>query len=261
MKNSLLWQISGDSIKTSYVLGTMHVKSEKAFGRIDQIENLISDCDIFMAEYHLDEVRFVQHPNDFLIPEGLALKDLLKEKKYQKIRNIVQKSFGLDLEQFEYYLPLLIVNIISEAILSKEYQLPLDMHLWQYAKAEGKILKGAETYSSQLEVLNRIKIDDQVKMLKTIAQSPDKFRKKILQMAEWYQDEAIHQMYKHGKKSLGKYKEVLLKARNKKISHSFVSNANIESVFMAVGAGHLAGADGILKTFKNIGLKINAIKK
>lgn len=259
MQQSLLWELAKEGHENSYLFGTMHVKSQKVFSRIDQLKELISDVELFVAEYNLDQVKFVQNAGDLLIPEGKSVRDILGEKKFLRIQKSIFKSFKLDLSQFEYYLPLLTVNVIAEAILTKDYNLPLDVFLWNYAKELDKSLDGAETYASQQVIMKKIKVSDQIKMLKDVARKPYKYRKSILKMAEWYEEEAINVLYKNGKKSLGKYKNILLKRRNFIMASQFEKFSKEKMTFFAVGAGHLAGEYGILKLLKDKGWKLKAI--
>ncbi len=259
MKQSLLWKISKKGKPDSYIFGTMHVKDKQVFSRIGQIEMLINEVDAFAAEYHLDKVQFVQQPSDLLIANGQSLSELLGEKKFLKMQKLFEKSFGIDLAQFEYYLPLLIINIIAEAILSRDYHLPLDLHLWKIAKSRNKTLLGVESYESQQVILKKILLKDQIKMLKEISKNPKKYRKNILKMAQFYQEEKIDLLYKNGKKSLGKYKNLLLKRRNFIMAEKFDMLANNEAIFFAVGAGHLCGSFGLLKLLKKRNWKLQPI--
>ncbi|GLR16293.1 conjugative transfer protein GumN [Portibacter lacus] len=237
----------------------MHVKSQRVFTRLTQLKELILESDLFIAEYNLDNIQFVQHAEDLLIPDGKSLSDLIGEKKFRKIHKIIEKSFKVDLRQFEYYLPLLIVNIIGEAILTKDYHLPLDIFLWNFAKESEKELDGVETYASQQQIMQAIKMKDQLKMVKDISKRPYIYRKNILKMAKWYEEESINLLYKNGKKSLGKYKHILLKKRNFIMADRFEELTLNQKSFMAVGAGHLAGQHGILKLLKDKGWKLKAI--
>ena len=258
MKQSLLWKASKKGAKDSFIFGTMHVKSKKVFTRIVQIESIFEHIDTFVAEYNLDEVNFVQQPSDLLIPKGKSIRETLGEKKFFKIRKIIEKAFAIDISQYEYYLPLLLVNVIGEAILSKDYHLPLDLHLWDLAKKKGISLDGVEDYKSQMDIMAKIKINDQIKMLKDIAKNPTKYRKSILKMASWYEEEKIIVLYKKGKVSLGKYKNILLKRRNYIMRSRFEELASNQSIFMAIGAGHLGGKDGLLKLLKDKSWKLKA---
>ncbi|WP_235295689.1 TraB/GumN family protein [Portibacter marinus] len=259
MKQSLLWKLQKENHHTSFLFGTMHVKSQAAFQRIEQVKRILEDVDVFAAEYHLDEVQSHAANEHLFIPEGGKISDILSKKKFERIRNQLIKSFSIDLQLFDRFLPMVLVNFIGEAILSQEYNLPLDVYLWKYAKSLDKKLKGMETFESQRKILHNISLSDQIKMLKDLARNTGKYRKNIFRMSMWYEEEQIQKLYKNGKQSLGKYKHILLKNRNKKIAARFDQISESRSLFCAVGAGHLAGNYGILVLLKNNNWKLEAI--
>lgn len=259
MKNALLWKLSKDGYHPSYIFGTMHVKSQQAFTRINDIEACLDQSQVFAAEYNLDQVQFVQQPSDLLIPDGKSLRDEVGDKKFLKMQGIIEKTYDVDISQYEYYLPLLLVNVIAEAILSKEHKLPLDMFLWKMAKEKGLQLEGVESYESQQIIMRKIKLKDQAKMVSEIARNPSKYRKSILQMANLYEEENILLLYKKGKRSLGRYRNILLKRRNKIMAARTEELSQTQSAFIAVGAGHLAGNYGVLRLLKEKGWKLEAL--
>lgn len=259
MKQALLWKLSKKQHQDSFLLGTMHVKSESAFKRLNQINHLLEDVEVFAAEYDLDILAATASSSDMMIPAGKHIRDLLTPAQYKKLEHQLSKTFNVQIGQFGRFLPLIIVNLISELTLSQDYNLPLDMYLWSKAQELGLKTIGIESYESQLAIINRIKLQHQVKMLLNIARNPDKFRKNLFRMAEWYEQEEIIKLYKSGKKSLGKYKNILLKSRNFIIADRFEEVTKDQKSLFAFGAGHLAGKDGVLKLLKEKDWKLKAI--
>jgi len=183
MKQSLLWKLSKKRHKDSYLLGTMHVKSESAFKRLEQIKDCIEACDLFAAEYNLDTLQSGQGSGNMFIPEEQNLIDLMGENKYNRSKDIFMKAFDVNLDLLRRFYPLIVVNVLSESTLTKDFNMPLDFFLWSFAKEQDLSLEGIESYESQLRIIRKIKMKDQIKMLTTIARNPSKFRKSILKMA------------------------------------------------------------------------------
>jgi uncharacterized protein YbaP (TraB family) len=259
MKQSLLWKLSKDQHQDSFLVGTMHVKSESAFNRLNQIIKLLGEVDLFAAEYDLDILSSSGKQGDMMMSQGKHIRDMVTPARYKRLKKQLDKSFGINIDQLGRFLPLILVNFISESTLEKDFNLPLDMHLWKHAKEEGLSTIGIESYDSQIEIIKKIKLKHQVKMITEIARNPAKFRKNILRMAEWYRQEEIIKLYKNGKKSLGKYKDLLLKNRNYIIAERFEELTRDHKTLFAFGAGHLAGKDGVLKLLKDKDWKLKAI--
>ena len=75
-----------------------------------------------------------------------------------------------------------------------------------------------------------------------------------------YKQQNIKLLYQQSKKSLGKYKGVMIYDRNRKMSDRIFKNIQVPSIYV-VGAGHLWGANGMLRQLKSQALLINPVKE
>ncbi len=259
MKESLLWELSKEGFQKSFVFGTMHVKSQRAFHRLDLLGTILKHVEVFAAEYDLDQLRSTEDGSFMRIPEEQTISGFLGKQKYKRIQNAIHKAFGVDIAPLDRIYPLLIVNLIGESTLSSDFSLPLDVYLWEMSKGLSLRLEGIETFESQQRIFQKIKLKDQVKMLKDLSRNTSKYRKSINRMASLYEDEQIRLLYKQGRKSLGKYKNLLLYSRNHIMAKRFEQIAKEDQLLFAIGAGHLAGKYGVLKLLKNKDWKIKPI--
>ena len=79
-------------------------------------------------------------------------------------------------------------------------------------------------------------------------------------MMNHYLNGHIDKLYLSGKKSLGVWRKTLLKDRNIKMASRLEEMSKLESIFCAVGAGHLSGKHGVLRLLKRAGAKISPVK-
>lgn len=259
-KQSLLWQIQHQDQQTvSYVFGTMHVKNSTFFKNLDEVYSAIQQVDCYAAEYDLEDTSTNQSPLSFQFPDGKDLSIWLNEKKYQKIQNILQKAFQIDLVLLKKLQPIFIINLITQQILSSNSSVSLDEHLWQYAKKQHKFCTGVESLKEQTAILQKITIEEQIKMLVKLAKDVKKYRKQLLYTAEIYQSGNIQKLYKTTKKNTGNLRKMLLYHRNIIMAERITQLSNKQSVFAAIGAAHLAGEKGVLRYLKQSGLKVKPI--
>jgi len=257
---SLLWELSNGTAGKSYLLGTMHVRDYRAFIYQDIITHYIDKCKIFATEYDLRE-RHQLKGNDFAnLPEGIDLKLLIGKHKYNRLRKILIKSFSVDLDHLNKTLPLFIINILTEQILTKSKSVPLDTFLWQYAENTQRELRGVETLSEQLTTLSKLPLKYQIKSLLEIGRNPKIFRRQIYKLINLYVKGDIYDLYKKSRKSLGKQRKLLLYDRNMIMEERIRALMQEETSFIAVGAGHLGGKKGILRLIKKKGISIKPIK-
>ncbi len=259
LENSLLWEISDpNSNNISYIFGTMHVKDMVAFERVDSAINYMYRCDSYFGEMDLkasqNEVKYI----DYLLPDNKSLKYYLKDRHYEKMFKIVKKAYGVNLDELQFFKPFIILTKISESILDEDNSMPLDYFLWQ--KAEGLNMKmyGLETVAEQVKTMYKLDLDEQVRMLRKSLKNINQLKTSTLQLAQYYQEQDINQLFKSTKKSLGKFRKILLYNRNKIMAERISVNATQKS-FYTIGAAHLAGKKGVLKLIKDQGLKVKAI--
>lgn len=261
-KNSLIWKFEAEgSAHSSYLIGTMHVKDAKAFGRMDDMKDCINACEVFATEFNLEEADQEVAAQHMSLPEGETLNGILGEKKFQKLRKIINKAFALDLTFFNGQIPIMITNVITGKILSEDMQLSLDESLWTYARESEKVMMGIETFGEQMEILDGIPMEYQLKQLKELAKNTKKFRNQIISTATLFADENIEQLYKSVKKSTGKLRKIMLYDRNAKMAERVSKIAEEKSICFAVGAGHLLGKKGLVKLLKDEGYKVKPVFK
>ena len=261
-KKSLVWQIIPPSVyeakKASYILGTMHVRDARAF----QFEHLfyvaIQKCEAFATEFNLDNM---QNQTDFTLslPDGLQLSDVIKPKTFERISHVVEQKMGMSLLHFNALKPIIITNMLTESVLSSDRLMSLDETLWRFASENGKILRGIETFEEQVEILNKMSLDEQIKGLKDLASNFSKFRKQLLAMTKLYEHADIQKLYKAAKKTAKGSRRLLLYDRNEIMAQRIAEMSSEMTLCAAIGAGHLAGQKGVLRLLKNKGFQVKPI--
>jgi uncharacterized protein YbaP (TraB family) len=259
IKNSLLWELSSPSCEeSSFLFGSIHLPDQGLFHRIPQVKAIIDHSSIFMAEYDLDENDARLHAALLLEHEG-GLKALLGLKKYEKLHKQIKKSFGLDIHSFNHMKPMILEQVIASQLIDQPAMGPMDSLLWQYAKSKEKKLFGAESYESQVVIMESFHLDQQIKQLLSVARNPASYRHKINRVKSYYRDENIIQLYKTSLKGLGEMKRKLVYDRNTAIANSLFKQAQSGSVVCVVGAGHLSGYRGILRQLAHLGFALRPL--
>ncbi|BDS12075.1 TraB/GumN family protein [Aureispira anguillae] len=259
-KNTLLWEISGKNVQApSYLFGTMHVRDNRAFRKIDFLKSCIENCAAFAAEFDLKDADLAQLQQASKLPNGKTLQDFLNPKIYQKLDRLVRIETGQQLEQFKYSSPIILFNLISESQFQADNQMALDSMLYTIAQNANKELMGLETFHEQMAVFSKINIKEQCRSLKKMATHFKRFRKELSKTAELYIQGDIQGLQKKAKRSIGGMRQVLLYERNDLMAERFEQYACQQSLFAAIGAGHLGGKKGVLRLMKKKGYKITPI--
>ena len=261
-KNSLLWEIQLDKNFKGYIFGTMHVSADIAFSDLSLIHSLIEKCDVFATEIPLDMESQQQMSKHITLPDHVQLSNLFSDRKFLKYRNILSKSFGLDIQQFNKVLPIFLLNYMTKIAIQVDpsnIHESMDFQFWNFAKEQGKEMASVESIDDHINTLYGIPLDYQIKSLNSALRNVSKFREKSLKMLEIYKSQDIHKLYTSSKKSIGAIREIILYARNENISSNIEKLIENDTLFSAFGAGHLSGKKGVISKLKSKGFTLKPI--
>ncbi len=238
----------------------MHVKDYRAHQFTDLVRPYIELCRAYASEFHLDEFQSQSMTDIGVMPDGQRISQLIKPKAFTKLEKILQKSFGIHLSQLDHIYPLFIINLISEKVMINSEGIPLDTVLWQKASQQNKVLLGLESIQDQFDIMNGLSIKYQLKALKGVGSNTAKFRKSIKKLLVAYDQQNIKQLYLQSKKSLADQKRILLYRRNRVMVDTMMkAMCDHDTVFSAIGAAHLWGAEGMLTLLKYAGCRIQPV--
>lgn len=238
----------------------MHVKSKRVFSAFDQITSYIDQCDAFCLEIDAAETGSPEMQHLLMLPAEQSLQNLLKPKEYTRLDRILTQLKGPSILHLSRLRPMHLINMLSSLIMVEETELILDMSLYEYAQQQDKRTFGIETKEEHLHILSSIESEIEIRQLRAIIHNFPAFKKQHHRIMEDYIHGRIDKLYLQGKKSLGKWRKMLLKDRNIKMATRLHKLAKQETVFCAIGAGHLYGKFGVLRLLKLHGAVVKPIK-
>lgn len=258
--DALLWRFEReDAPGPSFLFGAMHVRDNRAFAHLDGVYAAIEQCEAFAAEYHLGESE-PQYLNDALqLPEGQTLPGLLGDRRYARLRRSMLKMSGIDLDQMPNIVPFALLNMADYSEFASDHEFSLDEHLWHFAAERAKEMRGLETFGEQIQVLQNIPLDHQVKALLDLSRHMPRHRRQMERLTRMYVEGNIRQLYQSSRKGLGKLRKPLLFERNRIMARRWDALARHTTLFAAVGAAHLGGGHGMIRLIKKMGWKAKAV--
>lgn len=230
-KNELLWEISGNGLKSSsYLFGSFHSNDKRIFEFGDSTYASINSCQAIVLETDISSI-FSE-----LDTRNGEVRFLYDENGNPYTSN---KEAGYTLYGNEDGMPQF-----------------LDAHLQQFAYLNQKNFYFLETVDDQLGALNNS--SDYMPGYAEI-QSRIISQEKILKL---YLEGDIYGLDKLMRTSLSMYKDLYQKLiidRNIIMTTGIDTLIRKEKVFIAVGAGHLAGDEGIINLLRKKGYHVRLI--
>ncbi len=264
-RKSLLWKISGKDLLTpSYVFGTMHSICNEDYFFTEQMQAAFDASKKLILEIDLsDPAMIAQYQQNLFLPEGKELKNFFSsEKEYQAFVDSVKKQTDIDANQFSKFKPFILISMISMKSFTCENQSSYEMNLIEMSKKRNIDIDGLESSHSQLEIFDKMNDEDIKNMLVESVSQLGNEHKEIDQMVSIYKTQdidALYQLISQSPEFKGHEKE-LISGRNIKWMNTLLYEMKQQASFVAVGAGHLAGEQGVLNLLEKQGYQVEAVK-
>ncbi len=261
-ENSLLWKIEGDSIKTSYLFGTIHLIPQEDFIITPKVQQAFDASEVVALEIDMADPGFMKEVMEFsYLKDGEELKSFMDDNEYTLLDNYLRKHSATGIAPYQKAKPFLLMSAIMTSMVSKKAA-SYELSLIGMAKKSKKEIEGLETFASQVAIFDSQPYDEQIDGLIEMLEDAKKTKELYLKMVKFYKDEDISGMYDYMDEYLGKDPEMtkkLLDDRNNNWIGKIEAYSKKDAVFYAVGAGHLAGKQGVINLLKKKGFKVTPI--
>jgi len=258
-ENSIFWKLTSPNGTDHYLYGTIHTD-----------DNRVSDISKEVIEALKSSQIFLMETMEILNPNLLLLKDInyslyFNEHELDRIR-LLANFHTMSFERVLKMKPWLLAVIFDSPRPITPFN--LDNLLKTKARDLGLKIKGLETSEEHFEVLDNFSTQEQITFLKKVlAKSLEQKEKDYEQLMGAYLSQNLNNIIMINEsitsqlvsKSMWiKIKKKLLINRNKIFfnrAHKLINNR----LFIAVGASHLGGGNGLLKQFEDAGYQLKAL--
>lgn len=263
LENSTLWKISGNSLeKPSYLFGTIHLTCNASFD--EDVKNALDETKQVVLEIDMDDPALQQKMmGGMFMKEGKTIKDFVSVEDYNTLEAFFSEYLGMPLKNMQNIKPFFLSTMLYPKMLDCPIQ-SYEVELVKIAKTQEEEVKGLETVEDQLKVFDTIPYQDQINdLVKTVKDKLEYDKANFAKMLKVYNDEDISELLKmvieDKNYSYGKHQDVFLNNRNKNWISKIKAYAIEKPTFFAVGAGHLAGDEGVINLLRNSGFTVTAL--
>ena len=259
---SLFWEISGNGLKdTSYLYGTMHSQDSRIFQFKDGVEAAFNNSDIYAMELNIDSIDQSKIISALIMKNDVSLDKLLSKKEYSIVEKFYSDSLSMQLFLFNKMQPLYTAQLLTLKQMGNQEQDALDIYFFSLAKQQNKIALGLETMEEQLSAFSSIPYKLQAKELLNAVEnySNNDFSNLMDLYLEENLDEILTLQKGEANDKLNKIiiKELLNK-RNINLANRSIPLIEKASTFIAIGAAHLPGEDGVIEILRKKGYTVIA---
>jgi uncharacterized protein YbaP (TraB family) len=258
----LFWKLESPTGVTSYLFGTIHTDDNRVADISPNVVAAINSVDTFIMEAGENN-----DPNVLLLKEG-NLASQLTDAEFDQVRELADfhvMHMGAAMQMK----PWLLAVIFD---LPKP-QTPFAQDNLLMIKAEelGKNVVGIETAKEHFGVMDDFSMEEQMVMLRAVLKRTPKQKVADFEslMAVYLEGDSDKITALNEKVTAGmlppdlwaKIKDRLLDKRSVLMADRTLKLTDQKPVFIAVGASHLAGENGLINAFKKAGYKLSALQK
>lgn len=262
--NTLLWQVSGKKLKNpSYLFGTFHLLCKDDIKFSEQLKTVLLSSDEVYMEMDMDDPSTMLSGFFYMnMKGGKKLKDLYTAVEYKKVESYFTDSVGIPLMMLQSIKPYFLVAMLYPKMMNCKTASGVEEELVSIAKENKKEIKGLETIQFQSSVFDSIPYEWQAKELLKNIDSFSIYKKEFDTMLLQYKNQQLPAMENSLAKSefgSDKYEDILLTKRNLNWVGQLKTIMKKESVFVAVGAGHLVGEKGLINLLRKEGYTVEPL--
>jgi len=264
LEKSLLWKISGNGLKhDSYLFGTIHITCDATLD--DNTLSALENTKQLYLELDMDEksmqMQMMQH---MMMKDGAKLSTLLNSEDFKTVDEFLKKNLNMSAKLFDSFKPFMITTMLYPKMIDCPFQ-SVESVLMKVTEEQNEEVFGLETIEDQMKVFDNISYEIQAEELVKMAKGDlEKDKDEMNKMMKIYQNRDIEGMLKMMDDSDNKItsdnQDVLLNNRNKNWIPIMIKTMKNKATFFGVGAGHLAGEEGVIKLLRKQGFKVEAVK-
>lgn len=267
-EKALLWEISGKGLeKPSYLFGTIHIACKGEVNITPEIDRAFNATEKLMLEIDMDDPTGMMKLMGILMSaDGVTVEQKLGEERAAKVNSFLKDKMGTSLDAVNGMSLQALLIQMTLAGLDCPNDPGYDIALLQKAMMLQKEVLGLESVDKQIEVLFSQTDEDAIQAMMHIVDHFDEVVKQTSDMVEAYKNSEVEKLYQITKEgfesegSMGGDIKEFLDDRNIAWIPVIENQIHKTPTFIACGAAHLAGENGVINLLKKQGYTLKAIQ-
>jgi hypothetical protein len=262
--SGLLWRVERAGVTSSYLFGTMHSDDPGVVKLPKPVQRAFDQAQGLTLEVVLDPRSLLSMASALLMTDGNTLESVIGRRLYERTVAVMSKR-GMP--------EMLVANMKPWAVAvmlmtpAGNNGVVLDHVLYQSAVAAGKKVHGLETVAEQMGLFDDLSHKDQIALLEDTLDNLDIIGQMLDELLIAYLDRDLKRLLELNEASMRDSDPLLAETFNRKVivernyrmAERMQSRLSEGKQFIAVGALHLAGEQGLLKLLSERGYRLSRI--
>ena len=261
----LLWKISGNGLSQhSFLYGTIHIMPKDKFSVSPKIRDAFNNSALMALEVDLD-LDFktkIQMAQEMILPGGKTIKDYMTVEDFKKLNSFCLDSLKMKkrkLKKFYRFKPFFFSSVVAQEQMGETSSYELEF--MKMAKKRKMKTIGLESIAFQMQTINKISIEDQAKMLvQEFGANPSVQFDEMLNLYLKEDLEGLYKVVSEESDAIPEFNHNFLVVRNKNWIPVIEKNISSNAFFIAVGAAHLPGENGVIQLLREKGFTVEPVR-
>ena len=266
----LLWRIQKEGGPANHLLGTMHSTDPRLRKLPAEIDRALDESRVVAFEVVTGQDGDADLGGALQLPVDRRLEDILGPELFRRAADAVA-DFGIPAAGLQRFKPWALSFFLArpriETIRQSQGEAAFDFWLQSEAERRGKALRGLESYAEQIEVFDGLSEAEQVAMVTDLLNDYANIEAQFNRMFRAYLKGDTGSLMAIANDHSGvsdtaaadRLSERLIDSRNRTMAQRMLPLLEEGRAFVAVGALHLPGEEGILSLLERRGYRISRV--
>lgn len=262
---SLLWKIEKEGMKhPSYLFGTMHLIEKQYFYFPESLEKIIKKSNLLVME--IAGVSNQAEAMKYLVLEEGTFFDYFSAAQTDTIQNWAKVKMGLDETMFRTTFSKFKPFVVVQTATQMQFMGKTESYEMTFENLANKYqikIAGLETIADQMKIFDNLSKSQQAEMVMSGIRDEEKTLAMTLKMQQMYARQRIDSLYSYIHSEggvLAEEQNAFLDQRNRNWIPKIKEMVSNGKAFIAVGAGHLGGENGVIRLLEKEGYKLTPVR-
>ncbi len=263
-ENGLLWRIQAEGASADYVFGTIHIEDPRVLDLPNPVTEALAGADTFVMELEPNLEFLTELASAMTYADDGNVEQLLGPELYRRAVTALA-SRGVPepvARQMKPWAVLVTLNVPPP-----KTGMVLDLVLYSKAVQQGKTIHGLESSAEQLSVFADLPMSVQIGLIRETLDNEPLIDEIYQSLVEAYLARDLRAMQKLSDQAIGAtdaptqrlLETRLVTDRNHLMVERMLPYLHQGSAFVAVGALHLPGPEGILNLLRKQGYEVTKV--
>ncbi len=264
LEKSLLWKVTGNGIDApSYIFGTFHMLCPDDLVIPEKVEKAMEQSEQLVLELDFDDPQIMLTiQQGMMFRDGTTAKDYLSEEEYKKVSDFFVNKMELPFAALVGIKPFFLSSMTILYFLDCQ-PVSIEQKLTELAGKQGIEVVGLETVGEQLGFVDSIPLEDAAEMLLLSIDDENEMQGMTDELVAKYLEEDLLGLQvildRYMEEEYTEINDNLLVNRNRDWIPKIMEIAGTQPSFIAFGAGHLTGEEGVIKLLRKEGYNVEPV--